>query len=86
MIKKLALLTAFAGGYVLGAKAGEARYRQIVAAAEKVRGRPEVQKAADTVHEAVIDLSDRAKGVINEQVEKVTSDTETPAGHVEPGA
>jgi hypothetical protein len=77
MIKKLTLLTAFAGGYVLGAKAGEERYQQIVAAAQKLRGRAEVQKATDTVHDAVIDLSDRAKGVINEQVEKVTSETGT---------
>ena len=86
MLKKLILLTVFAGGYVLGAKAGEERYRQIVAGVEKLRGRAEVQKVAATVHEAVIDLSDRAKGVINEQVVKVTSETETLASHVEPGA
>lgn len=77
MIKKLTLLTAFAGGYVLGAKAGEERYQQILAGVEKLRGRPEVQRATDSVHHAVIDLSERTKGAVNEQVEKVTSDTGT---------
>jgi hypothetical protein len=77
MIKKLGLLTAFAGGYVLGAKAGEERYQQILAGVEKLRGRPEVQRATDTVHDAVIDLSERTKSAVNEQVEKVTSDTGT---------
>jgi hypothetical protein len=75
MIKKLTLLVGFAGGYVLGAKAGEDRYRQIVAGAERLRGRPEVQRAAASVQHAVIDLSTRTKSAVNEQVEKVTSET-----------
>jgi hypothetical protein len=75
MIKKLSLLAAFVGGYVLGAQAGEERYQQILVGVAKLRGRPAVQKATDTVQHAVIDLADRTKGVVNEQVQKVTSDT-----------
>lgn len=77
MIKKLTLLAAFGGGYVLGTKAGEERYRQILAGVEKLRGRPEVQRATETVQHAVIDLSERTKGAVNEQVERVTNETST---------
>jgi hypothetical protein len=79
MIKKLVLLTTFGGGYVLGAKAGEERYQQIVAGVDRLRGRPEVQRATDTVQTAVIDLSERTKDAVNEQVEKVTHETGTSA-------
>lgn len=45
-IKKLTYLSAFAGGYVLGAKAGRERYEQIVQAAGQVKDDPRVQEAA----------------------------------------
>ena len=50
-------------------------YRQILAGVEKLRGRPEVQRATETIQDAVIDLSERTKGAVNAQVEKVTSET-----------
>ncbi len=39
MIKKLALATGFAAGYVLGAKAGTERYEQILAQFDKLMNR-----------------------------------------------
>jgi hypothetical protein len=45
-IKKLTLLSVFAGGYVLGAKAGRERYEQILQAAGQVKADPRVQQAA----------------------------------------
>jgi|UPI0003C7F76B hypothetical protein len=46
MFKKTTILAAAAAGYVLGARAGRERYEQIVDAAGRVKGNPQVQKAA----------------------------------------
>jgi hypothetical protein len=43
-MKKLTLLVAFAAGYVLGARAGQERYRQIMGTVDKVRQDPRVQE------------------------------------------
>lgn len=45
-MKKLVLLTSFAAGYVLGAKAGRERYEQIRRLALRVKDDPRVQEAA----------------------------------------
>lgn len=69
-VKKLTLLTAFAGGYVLGAKAGRERYQQIVDAAQQVKDDPRVQQAAskaeDLVRETATKVADdpRIKDVV----------------------
>jgi sRNA-binding protein len=46
-IKKFIYLSAFAGGYVFGAKAGRERYEQILQAAGQVKDDPRVQQAAE---------------------------------------
>lgn len=46
MFKKTTILAAAAVGYVLGARAGRERYEQIVETAGRVKGNPQVQKAA----------------------------------------
>ncbi|MCW2769740.1 MAG: hypothetical protein JWR27_1173 [Aeromicrobium sp.] len=62
-IKKLTLLSAFAGGYVLGAKAGRERYEQIVDTANQVKTDPRVQQATA-----------RAEDLVREAATKVTED------------
>ena len=52
-IKKLTLLIAFGVGYVLGARAGRARYEQIADGARRVAGNPKVQAAAGKAQETV---------------------------------
>jgi hypothetical protein len=45
-MKKLMMLTAFAAGYVLGAKAGRERYEQIRRTALRIKNNPAVQETA----------------------------------------
>jgi len=45
-MKKLILLTAFAAGYVLGAKAGRERYEQIRRMTLRIKNNPTVQETA----------------------------------------
>ncbi|MRJ77044.1 hypothetical protein GEV29_10875 [Aeromicrobium sp. SMF47] len=69
-LKKLTLLTAFGGGYVLGAKAGRERYEQIRQAAQQVKSNPRVQQATaqaeDRVREAATKVTEdpRIKSVV----------------------
>lgn len=62
-VKKLTLLAAFGGGYVLGAKAGRERYEQIKHTANQVKDDPRVQQAAT-----------RAEDLVRETATKVTED------------
>ncbi len=62
-IKKLTILGIFAGGYVLGAKAGRERYEQIRQAATQVKDDPRVQEAAS-----------RAEDLVRETATKVTEE------------
>jgi len=45
-MKKLMMLTAFAAGYVLGAKAGRERYEQIRRMTSRIKNNPRVQETA----------------------------------------
>jgi hypothetical protein len=65
-MKKLTLLVAFAAGYVLGARAGQERYRQIMGTVDRVRQDPRVQ---EKTHQAV----DVAKQQAPLVADKVTS-------------
>jgi uncharacterized membrane-anchored protein YjiN (DUF445 family) len=60
-IKKLTLLAAFGGGYVLGTKAGRERYQQIVDAANQVKGDPRVQQATAQATEFARDTAEKVK-------------------------
>ncbi|MEJ7634387.1 hypothetical protein [Aeromicrobium sp.] len=62
-IKKLTILGIFAGGYVLGAKAGRERYEQILQAAGQVKEDPRVKEATA-----------RAEDLVRETATKVTED------------
>ncbi len=61
---KATFLTGFAAGYVLGAKAGRARYEQLMKTFRQVMGKPEVQQAAETVKQETSDLLGTAKRVV----------------------
>ncbi|WP_194956555.1 hypothetical protein [Aeromicrobium phoceense] len=82
-MKKLALLTAAAVGYVLGTRAGRGRYEQIKQQAEKVWHTDPVQstahKAQDTAKQAASDVGHRVaetakdvSGVVSEKAKDVS--------------
>lgn len=72
MFKKLTLAAAAGAGYVLGAKAGKERYRQIEAKFREIAGMPAVQNATATVKETASGVADTAKSTVNEKVEAVS--------------
>ncbi|WP_148571844.1 hypothetical protein [Nocardioides caldifontis] len=55
--RRLFVIVCLAIGYVLGARAGRERYDQIVAQAQKLMGRPEVQQARNTVADKLDDVA-----------------------------
>jgi hypothetical protein len=71
---KVLLVVGLGVGYVLGARAGRARYEQIKNAADKIWSDPRVQKQVNTAEDFVKDkapdvaefLSDGAKKVVSQ--------------------
>ena len=61
---KLSLLAGAAVGYVLGARAGRARYESIVRMARAVAGSPQVQSGAQIAQHEASDLSVRVRHAI----------------------
>jgi hypothetical protein len=76
MMKKLSLLVGFAGGYVLGAKAGTQRYEEIVSKAREVAGMPAVQQATASVQDTASTLASQAKDTVNDKVSTATDKVE----------
>lgn len=72
MFKKLTLAVAAGAGYVLGAKAGKERYRQIETKVREFAGKPAVQDATASLRETAAGVADTAKATVNEKVEAVT--------------
>ncbi|TAL19826.1 MAG: hypothetical protein EPN99_09905 [Frankiales bacterium] len=75
MFKKLTLAAAAGAGYVLGARAGKERYRQIEAKFRELAGKPAVQDATASLKETAAGVADTAKATVNEKVEAVTDKT-----------
>ena len=71
MIRKLTLAAGFAAGYVLGAKAGEQRYRQIEAKVRELAGMPAVQDLTSNLADTAGQIGDKAKETVNEKVSAV---------------
>ena len=71
MIRKLTLAAGFAAGYVLGAKAGEQRYRQIEAKFRELAGMPAVQDLKTTIADTAGQVGDKAKETVTEKVSAV---------------
>ncbi len=72
-VRKLTLLSAFAGGYVLGARAGRERYQQIVEAANKVKADPRVDDVVSRAESVVRDAAGRVSGTDDSDDEVVYS-------------
>lgn len=72
MFKKLTLAAAAGAGYVLGARAGKERYRQIESKVRDLAGKPAVQDATASLKETAAGVADTAKATVHEKVEAVT--------------
>jgi len=67
-MRKITLLVGFGAGYVLGARAGRARYEQIKRNFEGLMGKPAVQDTLQTVkHEAEV-VFDKAKSTVTDKI------------------
>jgi hypothetical protein len=65
---RLGVITGFAAGYYLGAKAGRQRYEEINRAIDRLRGSDTFEAASDRAR-AVIDLGvERAKEAVEERL------------------
>ena len=65
---RLGVITGFAAGYYLGAKAGRERYEEINRAIDRLRGSETFEAAGDKAR-AVIDLGvERAKEAVDERL------------------
>jgi len=63
---KATFLTGFAAGYVLGAKAGRARYETIAKQWRALVGKPEFQQATEAVKHETSELFGTAKRVVTD--------------------
>lgn len=72
MLKKLTLVVGFGAGYVLGAKAGKERYRQIEDKFREVAGMPAVQSTTANVKDTATGVAETAKQTINDQADKIS--------------
>jgi hypothetical protein len=68
---KSGFLVGLGAGYVLGAKAGEERYQQIVDAARSLRENPGVQRLTGEVNQTVTVGKDRVGEAASSKVEQV---------------
>jgi hypothetical protein len=68
---KSGFLVGLGAGYVLGAKAGEERYQQIVDAARSLRENPGVQRLTGEVNQTVSAGKDRFGEAASSKVEQV---------------
>jgi len=57
---RMGVAMGFAGGYVMGSRAGKERYEQIRARAQRVWTSPEVEKIKTQAADAVGDLKEKA--------------------------
>lgn len=78
MIKKLTLVAGLGAGYLLGAKAGKERYRQIMQQVNGFLGRPEVQDAKDNLTNAATEKASAVADTAKAKVEDLTSGSDSP--------
>ena len=83
MIRKATALVSFGAGYVLGAKAGQERYRQIMTKIDDLKGTAPVQQAtaaaSDFAHEAAETVKDNVKEKVGGKTVDLDSTTTTTA-------
>ncbi|HVF19280.1 MAG TPA: hypothetical protein VNA14_03445 [Mycobacteriales bacterium] len=79
MLRKTTFIVGFGAGYVLGAKAGRARYELIMRQARSLMGKPAVQDATSMLKEQAGSALGSAKHIVNDKVLHRDSPTvETP--------
>ena len=71
---KLTFLAGAAVGYVLGARAGRARYEQLSDIASRVAATEAVQRARETAFEQAAHLADIAKSTVGDKVGAAVAD------------
>ena len=71
---KLTFLAGAAVGYVLGARAGRARYEQLSDLGSRVAATDTVQRARDTAFEQASHLADVAKATVGDKVGSAVAD------------
>ncbi|WP_448625298.1 hypothetical protein [Geodermatophilus sp. URMC 64] len=80
LMGRLSLGLGFGVGYVVGARAGRARFEQIKRAASSFAERPEVQQALDKVKDAAPAALQARIGAMSQRTSGATSDVGRPAG------
>jgi hypothetical protein len=82
-MKKLTMLAMFAAGYVLGARAGQERYHQIMGTVDKVRQDPRVQEktqqAVGLAKQQAPVVADKVTTAASTAASKVRGSESTPA-------
>jgi hypothetical protein len=66
---RLAFMTGFGAGYVLGSRAGRERYEQIMRLARKAADNPAVQQAAGALQEQAFGVAKTAKGKLADRAD-----------------
>lgn len=82
-VNKLLLVAAGAAGYVLGARAGRARYEQIRQHSAEVWNSGPVQRGVDAAGATIVDAAKQAGSAV---VDRVSGDDEDPAPQSTPTA
>ena len=70
---KRGVIIGFAGGYVLGARAGRERYEQIVTLWNRVGGSPKVQQLTDKGKEMAGEAGRKSLYAVQQGVQKASS-------------
>lgn len=65
-MRKMTFVLGFGVGYLLGTKAGRARYEQIVRSLREVKDNPTVQETAGVVQAQAVDLLSTAKDKVGD--------------------
>jgi hypothetical protein len=81
-MKKLLLLAAVAGGFVLGSKQGRSPYEHLEARFRQFTGESDVTGAVDNVAAKATDLADHAAGTANEKINDVADSVHENIGKV----
>ena len=82
MIRKLTLGAGFAAGYLLGAKAGTARYDQLMGQLRGLAKLPGIKEASDGLQETAATIADRTRDTVNDKIEML-NDAVSPAATVD---
>jgi hypothetical protein len=84
-LNRMAFVTGFAAGFVVGARAGREKYEQIVKIARATAENPAVQQAAGVVQAQATGLAQKVGGQIQEKVPQMAHSAAHSVGDHIPG-